>query len=86
MSQSWKTYTIVALLIGLILGVGIGWLAKPVPTGITEEEYKNLQAELTSKISELNETKALLDDLKAALVGVGGEAPVSYTHLTLPTN
>ena len=79
MSQAWKTYTIVALLIGLLIGVGIGWIAKPVPTGVTEEEYKKLKAELSSKVSELNETKALIEDLKTALIGVGGEAPIKST-------
>jgi len=86
MSQAWKTYTVVALLIGLLIGVGIGWVAKPAPTGVAEEEYKklkdeyeSLQIELSSKVSELNETKALVEDLKAALVGIGVEAPIKST-------
>ena len=93
MSQAWKTYTVVALLIGLLLGVGIGWLAKPVQVGVTREEYtslkadyddlrmkyENLQTELSSKVSELNETKGLIEDLMNALVGAGSEAPIKST-------
>jgi len=79
MSQAWKTYTAVALIVGLLLGIGIGWLAKPVPTGVTQEEYNKLQAELASTVTQLNETKALLEEFKNALVGAGSEAPVKST-------
>jgi len=79
MSQAWKTYTVVALIIGLLLGIGVGWLAKPVPIVVTEEEYKQIQEELSSTLAELNETKALLEEFKAALVGAGSEAPVKST-------
>ena len=79
MSQAWKTYTAVALIVGLLLGIGIGWLAKPVPTGVTQEEYNKLQAELASTVTQLNETKALLEEFKNSLVGAGSEAPVKST-------
>jgi len=79
MSQAWKTYTAVALIVGLLLGIGIGWLAKPVPTGVTQEEYNKLQAELASTVTQLNETKALLEEFKNSLVSAGSEAPVKST-------
>ena len=83
MSQAWKTYTVVALIIGLLLGIGIGWVAKPAPAGVAREEYEKLQselsaikAELSSTQTKLNETQALIEEYKAALIGAAGEAPV----------
>jgi len=101
LSQAARTYLIVALLIGLLLGVGVGWLAKPAPTGVVpQSEYdalqeqledvtaerdsaiadrNALQAELSSTVEELNDTLAVIEEMKIALVGVGAEAPIEST-------
>jgi len=38
-----------------------------------------LQAELSSTVEELNDTLAVIEEMKIALVGVGGEAPIEST-------
>ena len=77
MSQASKSFVAVALIVGLIVGVGIGWLAKPpeVPPEI-RAQLQSLQSERDALQTQLNATQASIDELKAALIGVGPEAPI----------
>ena len=72
MSQTAKTFWVVALIVGLLVGVGIGWVAKPIPEPVgvvSQEEYDALQSQLETTRKEL----------EVALVGAGGEAPIKST-------
>ena len=58
LSQAARTYLIVALLIGLLIGVGVGWLAKPAPTGVVpQSEYDALQEQLEVVTGDANESR-----------------------------
>jgi len=47
LSQTARTYLIVVLLIGLLVGAGVGWLVKPAPTGVVpQSQYEELQEQL----------------------------------------
>lgn len=66
MSQTGKTLLAVALIVGLLIGVGIGWFVKPTPVGIvSQEEYDALQGQLDTVTIDLNEANAELATVTA---------------------
>ncbi|MBO3803157.1 MAG: ABC transporter substrate-binding protein [Candidatus Brockarchaeota archaeon] len=81
MSQASKSFLAVALIAGLILGLGIGWVAKPEVPPDVQAQIQSLQSERDSAISQRDALQTLVDEMKAALVGVGPEAPIR-TSLT----
>lgn len=61
MGQPWKTYVVVALIIGIVVGAAIGWVAKPIPVPVElEERISELESELVSARGELESTKGEL--------------------------
>jgi len=68
LSQAGKTYLVVFLLIGLLIGTGIGWFVKPAPTGVVpQDEYDELQSELDATTSQLNDANAELTTVRSKL-------------------
>jgi len=66
LSQTGKTLLAVALIVGLLIGVGIGWFVKPTPVGIvSQEEYDALQGQLDTVTIDLNEANAELATVTA---------------------
>ncbi|MDH5439933.1 MAG: hypothetical protein OEY31_04955, partial [Candidatus Bathyarchaeota archaeon] len=54
LSQTGKTFLVAALIVGLLIGVGIGWVVKPTPVGIvSQEEYDALQSQLNTATTNL---------------------------------
>ena len=58
LSQTGKTLTVVALIVGLLIGVALGWFAKPTPAGISQEDYDALQSELDTTLAGLATAQA----------------------------
>ncbi len=67
LSQTGKTYVIVALLVGLLIGVAAGWVVKPAPAGVSQEEYDGLQSELDTALTGLAVAQADLADAQSDL-------------------
>jgi len=68
------------------VGVGVGWFAKPqIPPEVQAQidsltsERDNAISERDSAISEREALQALIDEMKLAIVGIGGEAPITST-------
>ncbi|MDH5795890.1 MAG: hypothetical protein OEZ24_07265, partial [Candidatus Bathyarchaeota archaeon] len=75
MSQAGKTYIVVFLLIGLLIGVGIGWFLKPEPAGVVpQDEYDVLQSELETTLNQL-------DELNVEFVAVESELEAATAEL-----
>lgn len=58
MGQPWKTYLIVAAIVCLLVGVGVGWMAKPIPPPGPEWVAKT---ELDKAVADLSKVRADLD-------------------------
>ena len=67
LSQTGKTYVIVALIVGLLIGVAAGWVIKPVPTGISQEEYDALQSDLDTAQADLSAAQTDLANAQSDL-------------------
>ena len=76
MGQPWKTYLIVALIVGLLVGAGIGWFVKPVPpppVGMVpkadfdalKSDYDKLKADFDKRGDDLSKALSEIDTLKA---------------------
>jgi len=78
LGQTWKTYVVVSLIVGLLVGTGIGWVAKPVPSGVVEE-LETLRGERDAARAERDAALMEIEDLAIALIGAGGEAPINTT-------
>ncbi|MDH5795039.1 MAG: ABC transporter substrate-binding protein, partial [Candidatus Bathyarchaeota archaeon] len=91
MSQTGKTFLVAALIVGLLIGVGIGWVVKPTPVGIvSQEEYDALQSQLNTattnlatvtadrdaKAADLEAVLQEVEGLARALLAAGAEAPI----------
>jgi simple sugar transport system substrate-binding protein len=65
--KSSTTNIIVFLIIGLVIGAGIGWLAKPAPPteGVSEEVYNAVLDERDDLKIEVDNLKVEVEDLKA---------------------
>ncbi|MHA2428411.1 MAG: hypothetical protein ACXADB_10345, partial [Candidatus Hermodarchaeia archaeon] len=65
-SQSLSTTAIVLLVIGLIIGAGVGWFAKPTPPaeGISQEVYDDLVAERDSLQTQVTSLEGDVDSLE----------------------
>jgi len=82
LSQAGKTYLIVFLLIGLLVGVGVGWVAKPAPTGIvSQEEYDLVVTERDNARAEVNAKQAQLDEAQASLAATEAELTATEDEL-----
>jgi len=68
LSQAWKTYAIVFLLVGLLIGAGIGWVAKPAPAGLVpKEELDAAKAEAAAARADLDTARAETTAVRAEL-------------------
>ena len=83
-----KTYltAIVTLLVGLIIGASIGWVAKPAPTDVVNKtDYDNLLANYNKVNANLTATLAKLagiQNIKVALIlGTGGLGDKSFNDI-----
>jgi len=70
LGQPWKTYLVVALIIGLVVGAGVGWVAKPIPPPGPEWVLKT---ELDKVKADLAASKAELDKVKADVAKLTGD-------------
>ena len=66
-SQNLSTTAIVLLVVGLIIGAGVGWFAKPAPPaeGISQEVYDSLVAERDSLQTQVTSLEGDVDNLEA---------------------
>lgn len=63
LSQTGKTFLVAALIVGLLIGVGIGWVAKPIPEPVgmvPKSEYDALQSQLDTATADLTTANAEL--------------------------
>lgn len=63
LSQTGKTFLVAALIVGLLIGVGIGWVAKPIPEPVgmvPKSEYDALQSQLDAVTDDLDEANSEL--------------------------
>ena len=67
LSQTGKTLTVVALIVCLLIGVALGWVAKPTPSGISQEEYDALQSERDTAQADLLAAQADLGSAQTDL-------------------
>ena len=82
MSQTGKTYVIVALLVGLLIGVAAGWVVKPAPTGIvSQEEYDALQGELDTAQAGLSAAQTDLANAQSDLADAQADLAAAQTDL-----
>jgi basic membrane protein A len=78
------TYAIVAILIGLVIGAAIVWVAKPVPSDVVSKtDYDNLQSKYDSANANLTATtRALKKPAKIGLVlATGGLGDKSFNDI-----
>lgn len=78
------TYAIVAVLIGLVIGAAIVWVAKPVPSDVVSKtDYDNLQSNYNSANANLTATtRALKKPIKIGLVlATGGLGDKSFNDI-----
>jgi len=75
LSQASRTFLIVALIVGLVVGAGIGWVAKPIPPEfVAKSELDKAQADLTQVTADYNKIKADYEALQKA--GLTGEVTI----------
>jgi len=67
----WKTYLIAVAIVCLLVGVGIGWVAKPIPPPgpewVSKASYDALKADYDKIKADLEKVKADLEKTKADL-------------------
>jgi len=91
LSQQWKTYVVVVLIVGLIIGAGVGWAAKPVPPEfVPKSDFDKAKADLAKATTDYTKLKADYDALlKAGLTGeilIGSLMPLTGDLATYGAN
>ena len=80
------TFTVVALLVGLVAGAGVAWVAKPAPSDMVSKSsydtllnnYNTVSANLTATLAKL----AGIQNVKVALIlGTGGLGDKSFNDI-----
>jgi simple sugar transport system substrate-binding protein len=79
---------IVLLIVGLVIGAGVGWFAKPAPPleGVSEEVHNTVVNERDSLLTQVEELQRDLEDLtraqkvKAAFIYVGPIGDYGWSH------
>ncbi len=68
LSQRWKSFVLVSLIVGLLVGTAIGWIVKPVPPEfVPKAQFDALQTELTTARTNFDAATASLSATRSEL-------------------